>query len=87
LKPRALPLGISITAIHPLFVQVLSRADGAGISAKGSPVRIEARGEIIMALPRGISITDISVIHPLSVQVLSHAADTVDPAASFCDQQ
>jgi hypothetical protein len=29
-----------------------------------------------MALPWGISITDISVIHPLSFQILSCAADT-----------
>jgi hypothetical protein len=40
-----------------------------------------------MALPRGISITDIFVIHPLSVQIFSHAANTVGAAASFRDQQ
>jgi hypothetical protein len=61
--------------------------DGTGIGADGSAVRIEARGDIIMALPRGISITDISVIHPLSVQILSRAAETAGVAASFRDQQ
>jgi hypothetical protein len=62
-------------------------ADGAGIGADGSAIRIEALGDIITSLPRGISITDISVIHSPFVQILSRAADTAGAAASFPDQQ
>jgi hypothetical protein len=40
-----------------------------------------------MALPQGISITDISVIHPLSMNIISWAATMAGAAASHCDQQ
>jgi hypothetical protein len=40
-----------------------------------------------MALPRGITISNLSVIHPLSISTLSRAATTADAAASHRDQQ
>jgi hypothetical protein len=75
------------SALEPALRRLPGLADGAGIGADGSAVRIEARGGIIMALPRGVSITDISVIHPFSVQILSCAVDTAGAAASFRVQQ
>jgi multisubunit Na+/H+ antiporter MnhG subunit len=43
--------------------------------------------DILMALPQGISIADISVIHPLSLNTISRAATTAGAAASHRDQQ
>jgi hypothetical protein len=40
-----------------------------------------------MALPQGISITDISIIHSLSLSTLSRAAFTAGAAAFQWDQQ
>jgi hypothetical protein len=42
---------------------------------------------IILALPQGISITDISVIHPLSLNIISRSATTARAAASHRDQR
>jgi hypothetical protein len=61
-------------------------AAGTGTSAEGSAIRPEARGDILMALPQGISITDISVIRPLSLNIISRAAATAGAAASHRDQ-
>jgi hypothetical protein len=51
-------------------------ADGAGIAADGSSLRPGARGDILMALPHGITISNIFVIHPLSINVLPRASTT-----------
>jgi hypothetical protein len=40
-----------------------------------------------MALPRGITISDLSVIHLLSINTLPRAAITAGAAASHRDQQ
>jgi hypothetical protein len=40
-----------------------------------------------MALPRGITISDISVIHPLSINILPRATTTAGAAVSHRDQQ
>jgi hypothetical protein len=40
-----------------------------------------------LALPRGITITDVSVIHPLSTTNLSRASATAGAAAAHRDQQ
>jgi hypothetical protein len=40
-----------------------------------------------MALPRGITISDLSIIHPLSINTLPRAAITAGAAASHRDQQ
>jgi hypothetical protein len=71
------------SALKPALRCLPGLADGAGIGGDGFAIRIEALGDIIMALSRGISITDISVIHPLSVRILSRAAGTAGAAASY----
>jgi hypothetical protein len=59
-----------------------SFADDSGTYANGSGIRVEVREEILLALPQGISITDISYIHPLST-----AAATAGAVAARRDQQ
>jgi hypothetical protein len=46
-----------------------------------------SKGDILMALPQGISIADTSVIHPFSLNVISRAATTAGAAASHRDQR
>jgi hypothetical protein len=58
---------------------------GAGTSADGSAMRVEAR--IVLILPQGISIADVSVIHHLSPNALPRAAVTAGTAAMQRDQQ
>jgi hypothetical protein len=41
-------------------------AGGAGTSATGASTRVKARRDILLALPGGITIADISVTHPAS---------------------
>jgi hypothetical protein len=48
---------------------------------------VEARGDNLLVLPRGITIADISLIQPLSINTLSAAAATAGAAASRRDQQ
>jgi hypothetical protein len=55
------------SALEPHLRRLLGLDAGAGTSADGSAIRLEARGDTLMAVPQGISINDISVIHPLSV--------------------
>jgi hypothetical protein len=47
-------------------------------------VHPEARGDILMVLPDGIT---ISVIHPIYINILPCAATTAEAAASHRDQQ
>jgi hypothetical protein len=79
------------SALEPPLRRLPGLADSATarqrIAADGSPLRPEARGDILMVLPRGITISDISVIHPLSINTLPRAATTVGAAASHRDQQ
>jgi hypothetical protein len=77
--------GIAST-LEPTLYQLSGLAAGAGASADGSAIRPEARGDILMAFPQGISIADISVIHPLSLHIISRAATTAGAAASHRDQ-
>jgi hypothetical protein len=42
-------------------------AGGAGTSATGASTRVEACGDIFLALPGGITIADISITHPLAI--------------------
>jgi hypothetical protein len=55
--------GILRSAVQPP-PQTSGLAAGPGTSADGSAIWAEARGDVLMALPPGISITNISVIHP-----------------------
>jgi hypothetical protein len=74
------------STLEPPLRQLPGLPAGAGTSADGSAFRPEARGDILMALPQGISIADISVIHPLSLNIISRAATTAGAAASLRDQ-
>jgi hypothetical protein len=75
----------------PTLSRLPGLAGGAGISASGASIRVGARGAILLALPGGITIADISVIHPLSINVdvntLPAAAATAGAAAARRDQQ
>jgi hypothetical protein len=59
----------------------------AGISADGFPIRVEARGDVLLAMPQGIAIADDSIIHPTSLNTLSRAAATAGASASHRDRQ
>jgi hypothetical protein len=89
LRRVAYSAGIA-SALEPPPRRLPVLADGAAIAADGSPLRPGARGGILdelMALPRGITISDISVIHPLSINTLPRALTTAGAAASHRDQQ
>jgi hypothetical protein len=49
-------------------------------SATGASTRVEARGDILLAVPGGIAIADISITHPLAINNL--AATTAGAAAA-----
>jgi hypothetical protein len=74
--------GIAST-LEPPLRRLPGLAAGAGTSAESSAIRQEAQGDILLALPQGISITDVSVIHPLSLNIISRAATTAGVAASY----
>jgi hypothetical protein len=50
-------------------------------------VYIRARGDILLALPGGITIADISIAHPSAINTLAAAATTAGAAAARRDQQ
>jgi hypothetical protein len=52
------------------------RPHRTGTCADPSAIRLEAQGDILLALPQRISITDIFVIHPLSLNIISRVATT-----------
>jgi hypothetical protein len=63
-------------------------AAGAGTSADGwMPCPSQACGDVLLAMPQGISIADVSVIHPNSFNTLPGAAATAGAAASHRDRQ
>jgi hypothetical protein len=62
-------------------------AGGAGTSATGASTRVEARGDILLALPGGITIADFSITHPLAINTLAAAATTAGVAAARREQQ
>jgi hypothetical protein len=55
--------GIAST-LGPALHRLPGLAAGAGTSADGSPIRVEARGNVLLAMPQGIAIADVSIIHP-----------------------
>jgi hypothetical protein len=59
----------------------------SGTAADGSATRIQALGDILTVLPRGISITEVSVVHLISKHLLHPAATTAGVAASHHEQQ
>jgi hypothetical protein len=78
---------LELSALEPPLRRLPGLADGAGIAADGSPFHPEARGDLLMALPRGITISDISVIYLLSINTLPRGTTTAGAAASHRDQQ
>jgi hypothetical protein len=79
-------VGIASTQ-EPALRHIPGLAGGAGTSASGSSNRVEARGVILLALPRGITIVDISITHPLAINTLAAAATTAGAAAARREQQ
>jgi hypothetical protein len=57
------------SALEPLLCRLPSLATGSGTATDGSAVRVEACN-ILVVLPQGISIADVSVAHPLSLNAL-----------------
>jgi hypothetical protein len=86
-NPRAVHrVGIA-SNLEPPIRRLPGLAAVAGASADGSAICPRARGDILLALPQGISIADISVVHPLSLNIISRASTTAGAAASHRDQQ
>jgi hypothetical protein len=71
----------------PSLCRLAGPAGGAGTSATGASNRVEARGDILLALPGGITIADISITHPLAINTLAAAARMAGAAAARRDQQ
>jgi hypothetical protein len=67
--------GIASTQ-EPALRRLFRLAGGAGTSATGASTRVEARGDLLLALPGGITIADISITHPLAINTLAAAATT-----------
>jgi hypothetical protein len=78
--------GIAST-LEPPLRRLPGLLAGPGAAPDGTPLRPEARGDILLAMPQGIAIADVSVIHPLSLNTLSPAAATAGAAAARRDQQ
>jgi hypothetical protein len=75
------------SALEPALRRLPGLAAGSGTTADGSATRVEARGDILKVLPRGIAIANVSVVHPLSTHLLHRAASTAGAAASHRDRQ
>jgi hypothetical protein len=71
----------------PALPRLPRLAMGARTSAFDASTRVEARGDILLALPGGVTIADIPVIHPLSINTLPAAATTASAAAAQRNQQ
>jgi hypothetical protein len=78
--------GIAST-LEPALRRLPGLAAGSGTSADGSPIQVEARGDVVFAMPQGIAIADVSIIHPTSLSTLSRVAATAGAATSHRDRQ
>jgi hypothetical protein len=78
--------GIAST-LEPPLRRLPGLAEGASTSADGASIRVEARGDILLALPQGITIADVSIIDPPSINTLPAAAATAGAAAARRNQQ
>jgi hypothetical protein len=76
-----------VSTQEPALRRLPGLAGGAGTSATVASTRVEARGDILLALPRGITIVDISITHRLAINTLAVAATTADASAARRDQQ
>jgi hypothetical protein len=78
--------GIASTQ-EPALRRLPGLAGGAGTSATGASTRVEARGDIHLALLGDIPIVDISITHPLAINTLSAAATAAGAAVARREQQ
>jgi hypothetical protein len=72
---------------EPALRQLPGLAGGTGTSATGASTRVEARGDILLALPGGITIADISITHPLAINILAATVTMAGAAAARREQQ
>jgi hypothetical protein len=72
---------------EPALRRLPSLAGSSGTSATGASTRVEARGDILLALPGRITIVDISITHPLAINTLAATATMAGAAAARRDQQ
>jgi hypothetical protein len=86
LRRVVLRAGIAFTQ-EPAVRRLPGLAEGAGTSATGASTHIEAREDILLALPGGITIGDITITHPLAIDTLAAAATMAGAAAARRDQQ
>jgi hypothetical protein len=84
---RAVHRACIASTLEPGLRRLPGLAAGAGTSADRSPIRVEARGDVLLAMPQGITIAYVSVIHPTSLNTLSRAAVTAGAAALHRDRQ
>jgi hypothetical protein len=79
---------VHIASTHePALRRLPGLVGGAGTSSTGASTRVKARGDILLALPGGITIADISIAHPSAINTLAAAATTAGAAAARRDQQ
>jgi hypothetical protein len=74
-------LAAQTTLRHDILTGILRRAVRRAVHRPG------ARGDILLTIPQGISIADVSVIHPLSINSLSAAAASAGAAVAWRDHQ
>jgi hypothetical protein len=75
------------SALEPPLRRLPGLEATSGTAADGSATRVEAWGDILMVLSRGIAIADVSVLHPLSAHLPHRAASMAGAAASYRDHQ
>jgi hypothetical protein len=64
------PAGI-VSTLVPALRGLPGLTNRSRTSADGSPSRPGAQGDILLAMPQGICIADVSAMHPLSINSLS----------------
>jgi hypothetical protein len=72
-------------ALEPPHRRLPGLSDGSCTAQDGFATRAEAHRDILMVLPQGISIADVSVVHPPSINTLPRAVATVGAAESARD--
>jgi hypothetical protein len=75
------------SSLEPAFCRLPGLNDGAGTSGDIRSIRVTACRDILLVLPEGIAISDMSVLHVLSLNTLPAAAVTAGAAAACRDQQ
>jgi hypothetical protein len=71
----------------PALCRLPGLTGGADTSVLSTSTRVEARTDILLVLPRGITIADISAVHPLSINTLPSKAIMAGTASAQPGQQ